>query len=253
MSASEARHAVGDRRRIQWFRIDNIVIDRYADKIGVYGLALYALLGRLATHYEAKDRTCSCRSAAEKLGISKSQAARAIEHLIRYKLIVEIPGANRMKPSTYELVDVATYRDVSLPGDTSTPVEKASPPGTRPQKRAKVSLPRDETIRKKNYKKTTTTPYPPPWPEGGGETEPTGNSPASGCTGAVRQPHTTSTRDSRVTPRCLAGYCHSVRDRPGGASAVGWRVSLRAVRISVPVPPLSPASIGIREMATSNR
>jgi Helix-turn-helix domain len=67
-------------------RVDNFVIDEYADKIGAYGLAVYTIIKR---HYNWATGQCtpSYNRIAEMCKISRSTVKRAVKSLKAFGLI----------------------------------------------------------------------------------------------------------------------------------------------------------------------
>ena len=67
-------------------RVDNFVIDEYADKIGAYGLAVYTIIKR---HYNWATGQCtpSYNRIAEICNISRSTVKRAVKCLKTFGLI----------------------------------------------------------------------------------------------------------------------------------------------------------------------
>jgi DNA-binding transcriptional MocR family regulator len=81
-----ARVQVRDLRRRDYFTCDNVIIDKYARKLGPYALSVYMGLLR---HADQQTQSCfpSLQTLADKLGMSKDSVIRAVEVLKKAKLI----------------------------------------------------------------------------------------------------------------------------------------------------------------------
>jgi biotin operon repressor len=77
---------VKDARRHGYFRVDNIIMDKYASEMGVAAFAVYALLCRCADAHTGQSFP-SFKHIAKKLKIGRTTVARSIETLIEYGLI----------------------------------------------------------------------------------------------------------------------------------------------------------------------
>jgi len=107
----EERIEIRDIRQPGWFFVDNEIIDVYGKEIGVYGIAVYAILARY-TSQDSQKAWPSIRTMARMLGTGKKQIQNALLALKDAGLIC-IEKTNRY--NTYTLLNVK--RNV-LPGRT---------------------------------------------------------------------------------------------------------------------------------------
>ena len=95
-----------DGRRQDFYIVDNAIIDQYGPRIGVYGIAVYSLLARMAGGKESAFP--SYQTIADKLGISRPKAISTVRDLIAAKLVIKTARTDNSGESTsnlYTLVD----------------------------------------------------------------------------------------------------------------------------------------------------
>lgn len=120
--------ALRDDRQRGWFWAEDTLIDEYGPEIGVYGVAVYCLLARMA---DSKGVSWpSYNYIAKKLKISRSTAMRTITLLIDKNLIsveekfVPTPDGNHVQKSNNY-----TLKNLRGGGVTDTPRGVADTPG----------------------------------------------------------------------------------------------------------------------------
>lgn len=79
---------IKDGRRFAFFMLDNDMIDYYAERIGVYGLAIYSLLVRYADA-NGENSFPSYSTISKKLGISRPMIKPTLDLLIKNGLITK--------------------------------------------------------------------------------------------------------------------------------------------------------------------
>ena len=116
---------VRDIRRRDWFSVDNSIIDRYAAKVGPYGLSVYLYLARWASN---NDQTAygSFSMMADRLGMARSTAQGAVKDLIGAGLL-GMAGRKRLRNGTYTNV----YVLLRVPDDGTSENERVPSHGTR--------------------------------------------------------------------------------------------------------------------------
>lgn len=87
MSEDETQIRVRDRRKSGWFRIDNVVMDKYARLMGPIGLATYAAIVRVPSGGDV-SAIVSIRYLCTITGVGRTATHKAIETLERLGLIV---------------------------------------------------------------------------------------------------------------------------------------------------------------------
>ena len=85
------------------FRIDNIVIDEYGEKIGAIGMAIYSVFSRYADR-RTNEAFPNHRTIARKLKIGVSTVKRYIKVLIAHGLVVVQPRFDKAGDRTSNLV-----------------------------------------------------------------------------------------------------------------------------------------------------
>ncbi len=85
------------------FRIDNIVIDEYGEKIGAIGMAIYAVLSRFADR-RTNEAFPNHKTIARKLKIGVSTVKRYIKVLIAHGLVVVQPRFDKAGDRSSNLV-----------------------------------------------------------------------------------------------------------------------------------------------------
>ncbi len=85
------------------FRIDNIVIDEYGEKIGAIGMAIYSVFSRYADR-RTNEAFPNHRTIAKKLKIGVSTVKRYIKVLIAHGLVVVQPRFDKAGDRTSNLV-----------------------------------------------------------------------------------------------------------------------------------------------------
>jgi hypothetical protein len=93
---------VRDLRKRHIFRIDNIFFDEFAARIGVYAISLYCYLCRLAD--DDQRAWPSHKLMSEKLSCSPRQIFRAIDTLIKWKIIAT-ERQGKCQTNVYYLLD----------------------------------------------------------------------------------------------------------------------------------------------------
>lgn len=78
--------SIKDRRKSGWYRIDNIILDKYSAELGAYGIAVYNALARLADN-ETRTTFRSSRRIASLLHISQRKVVERLRMLAKLKLI----------------------------------------------------------------------------------------------------------------------------------------------------------------------
>jgi hypothetical protein len=141
-----------DGRRPPFYIIDNAIIDEYATKIGVYGIAVYNLIAR---HADANGENAfpSLTTITKKLGIGRTKAAETIQLLIDTGLIEKERRTDEAGDASANL-----YTIVHLGGST-----QSVPPSTQPVPQVVLSEYQGSTQRvlyKDTIKKTPTLPPP---------------------------------------------------------------------------------------------
>ena len=89
--------------RAHSFRIDNIVIDEYGEKIGAIGMAIYSVFSRYADR-RTNEAFPNHRTIAKKLKIGVSTVKRYIKVLIAHGLVVVQPRFDKAGDRTSNLV-----------------------------------------------------------------------------------------------------------------------------------------------------
>ena len=112
----EVPFRVLDRRRKGFFTIDNELLDRYGERLGPYGLAVYMALARFAN----QESECfpSQSTLAKRTGMSRMQVSREIEKLKQLNLIDgnQQFGTNGQKRSNlYVLLDLPHVTESDTP------------------------------------------------------------------------------------------------------------------------------------------
>lgn len=106
----EKQHQVRDMRAGGWFQIDNEIITVHAKKIGVYGVAIYAMLAEMAGKenktWPGLEYICNT------LGISKPTAIKALK-LLESEQLISIDQTN--KYNIYYLLQVKKTSKSNLP------------------------------------------------------------------------------------------------------------------------------------------
>jgi hypothetical protein len=138
-----------DGRRPPFYIIDNAIIDEYATKIGVYGIAVYNLIAR---HADANGENAfpSLTTITKKLGIGRTKAAETIQLLIDTGLIEKERRTDEAGDASANL-----YTIVHLGGST-----QSVPPSTQPVPQVVLSEYQGSTQRvlyKDTIKKTPNT------------------------------------------------------------------------------------------------
>lgn len=124
--------AVSDGRRRHFFILDNAFIDDCGEEIGVYGIAVYALLAR---HADGNGLAFpGLKRISEKLKISRSTVLRTLKVLEDAGMVKIERGEKNGTVNRYILNDVEDWKKVSQPvGEgclTDTPpVSVGNPPG----------------------------------------------------------------------------------------------------------------------------
>ncbi len=85
------------------FRIDNIVIDEYGEKIGAIGMAIYSVLSRYADR-RTNEAFPNHKTIARKLSIGVSTVKRYIKVLIAHGLVVVQPRFDKAGDRSSNLV-----------------------------------------------------------------------------------------------------------------------------------------------------
>lgn len=115
------RHEVRDARTENRFFVDNIIVQGYGPKIGVYGIAVYSAL---CMHSKPSTQKCwpSHRTIAEEIGCSPPKVKEALRQLEILKLIRVEPHydsqSGRQTSNTYTLLDPPPITDTPDTTDT---------------------------------------------------------------------------------------------------------------------------------------
>src|ERR1041385_8398041 len=116
---------VRDRRDADWFWMNKSVIDVYGAKIGVHGIAVYALLAKCAN--QEGHAIPSLRYMAQKLNIGTSTVQRYLEILVENKLIERQRRTSEHGGFTSTEYILLTIKNIDKGGvsvgDTPVPVE----------------------------------------------------------------------------------------------------------------------------------
>lgn len=107
---AKPRENLDDARRTWIFHVDDVVVDDYAPKIGVYGLAIYVLLAR---HAKENKSFPSYRLITKKLGIGRATVVRALAKLEEVRLItkeVRYTEVGDLDSNLYTLLDLSHHR-----------------------------------------------------------------------------------------------------------------------------------------------
>lgn len=81
---ADDRIRIRDRRKRQWFRIDNVIVEEYGPLLGPYGLAAYC---GILKHETDATTTVSIGHLCRDTGMGRSSMQKAIEKLERLDLI----------------------------------------------------------------------------------------------------------------------------------------------------------------------
>jgi len=112
-----------DGRKHGFYIIDNDIIDKYGEAIGVYGVAIYNLIARYASG-KNEGAFPSYQTIADKLGISRPKAVTTINQLVELGLIKKekrIDSAGDMTSNVYTLVDLGGGKPDLLPSKQDLP------------------------------------------------------------------------------------------------------------------------------------
>lgn len=130
---------IRDRRMVNWFWVDNAVVDAFGPQIGPYGLAVYVALCR---HAGDAKQTCwpSLQTIADETGMSRAKAYRTVHNLRDAGLIAIVNRASKASPkerdsSLYVLLPVkkAAGRCSTTDYTCSTTDDTGVVPGTTEQ------------------------------------------------------------------------------------------------------------------------
>src|SRR5262245_22339007 len=77
---------VRDHRKPGWFWMDNRILDDYGERLGVYGIAVYALLAKHASEQDQRAWP-SLRTMAKELHIGLSSLQRSLDQLVTLGLV----------------------------------------------------------------------------------------------------------------------------------------------------------------------
>lgn len=116
-----------DQRVAGWYWSQNELIDQFARRVGVYGIAVYTVLARHARNNEVKG--LSAAQIASLLRCSRAQVFRALEELEELGVIARQPSWGR--ETTYVLLDLKPVKKqpVSDRDRYQTPKESPSETG----------------------------------------------------------------------------------------------------------------------------
>jgi len=103
MSNQTSEVKIEDKRKFGFYMVDNVIVLKYGADIGPYGLAIYNVLCLHASR-DGKSHP-SYDTLAQLTGMSKRQAMREIEKLVKFKLIAKTTS-NDGKTNTYQILDV---------------------------------------------------------------------------------------------------------------------------------------------------
>lgn len=121
---------IRDERRRNFYVIDNDIIDKYGEKIGVYGIAMYSLIARYANQ-NGESAFPSYRTITRKLCISRPKAIETINLLVSLNLITKEKRYDSAGDSTsnlYALVDLGSGKRGLLPSNCNLPPGKPDLP-----------------------------------------------------------------------------------------------------------------------------
>jgi len=111
---------VRDRRIKEKFYLDDLYLNGYAKKCGIYATGVYMSLCRHAN----KEQKCwpSIKKIAEELLISETQARRSLKILVQYN-IISIQRLGKKLNNRYYLLDKSEWYDRTVTQNTSSPSE----------------------------------------------------------------------------------------------------------------------------------
>ena len=94
---------IRDLRKDYWYRVDNVFIDEYGNKVGPYGILVYNVLCR---HSNTKTQICwpSIETISDKCKISISSVKRGIKFLLKYNIIKVVRTGKKLN-NNYILLD----------------------------------------------------------------------------------------------------------------------------------------------------
>lgn len=93
---------VVDMRKPKWFEVDNVIVDTYLPKVGVYAFAVYCALAR---HADDGEITIPHKSIAALLLCSTKTVVRSIEELTAAGLLSLVSGKGAGTPNTYYILE----------------------------------------------------------------------------------------------------------------------------------------------------
>lgn len=123
---------IHDGGRIEWFWIDNVLIDEYADEIGAHGIAMYCVLARHADRYG--NSFPGVPYLARKLKCSTRKAQQTLNELVTRGLVWRVERFKKngaQLSNSYGLIEInAWLREHSPAGDAPHPPQEMHPKNT---------------------------------------------------------------------------------------------------------------------------
>jgi hypothetical protein len=102
MSIRDAR--VRDRRRKDWYSVDNEVLDDFGERIGLHGFAVYCALARFSWD-GTEEASVSLTTLCTKLKVGRAKLLSTL-HLLKEVGLIDIESGNRTTSNTYVLLEV---------------------------------------------------------------------------------------------------------------------------------------------------
>lgn len=102
MSIRDAR--VRDRRRKDWYSVDNEILDDFGERIGLHGFAVYCALARYSWD-GTEEASVSLTTLCKQLKIGRAKLLQTL-NLLRDVGLIDIEPGNRTTSSTYVLLEI---------------------------------------------------------------------------------------------------------------------------------------------------